>query len=310
MIINYLRRKSTRNEYIIAYRAVGEEQTLLKNNVPSSYKVIQATDRWWYADPLLFTDKESVYCFMEAYDRKKDIGRIAVSEYKNGGFTDPLVILEENFHLSFPFVFSKNGNVYMIPETSSIGEIRIYKAENSLYNWKLVKTIDCEGAVDTCLWNYDDKDYLITSIIGEPAVYTKEKILVLDDLFNVYECNNIFDDVMEGYGARNGGRIIELEGQCYLPKQVSLPPDKYGIYLDGYVLSNSENGIVRTKTAKIETNVIQIDNYPINYQKLGVHTYDYKSGVEVVDLNINTIRLINLFREARNEIKRRFRGIK
>ena len=47
-------------------------------------------------------------------------------------WSDPVVVLEENFHLSYPYVFEESGNVYMIPETSDVGDIRLYKADNNM----------------------------------------------------------------------------------------------------------------------------------------------------------------------------------
>lgn len=116
---------------------------------------------YWYADPLLFTWKEKTYLFTEAYDEKKQIGRLAISEYKNGRFTIPEIIIKKPYHLSYPCVFENKGIVYMIPETSQNKTLELYVASESLKHWEkkctLLKGIQL---VDTTIIQEDNKNYL------------------------------------------------------------------------------------------------------------------------------------------------------
>ena len=50
-------------------------------------------------------------CGVKAFDNKSEKGVIACMKYKDGDFTDPEVVLEESFHLSYPYVYEENGEL-------------------------------------------------------------------------------------------------------------------------------------------------------------------------------------------------------
>jgi hypothetical protein len=51
------------------------------------------------------------------------------------------IVLEEPFHLSYPYVFRAGADFFMIPETSSAGEVRLYRADPFPQRWKLEATL-------------------------------------------------------------------------------------------------------------------------------------------------------------------------
>ena len=77
---------------------------------------------------------------MEDYFFSDKRGRISAIEIKENGHEFLGVVLEENFHLSFPFVFEDSGNLYMIPETAENQQIRLYECISFPEKWVL-KTI-------------------------------------------------------------------------------------------------------------------------------------------------------------------------
>ena len=50
-------------------------------------------------------------------------------------------VLEENFHLSFPYIFEYKDKIFMCPETHQKKEIRIYICEDFPLKWKFHKTL-------------------------------------------------------------------------------------------------------------------------------------------------------------------------
>ncbi len=74
-------------------------------------------------------------------------------------------ILEEDFHLSYPFIFENNNEIYMIPETSQISEIRLYKCYEYPKKWKLEKILMKNiSAADTMLIKKDLTWFMLTNI--------------------------------------------------------------------------------------------------------------------------------------------------
>ena len=73
-------------------------------------------------------------------------------------------IIEENFHLAFPFVFFHENNLYMVPETAEANSIRLYKCNVFPHKWEycydLISNINC---ADTIIFKRDNYYYLLTS---------------------------------------------------------------------------------------------------------------------------------------------------
>ena len=80
------------------------------------YNEIQNPKGRFLADPFVFTKDDIDYIFVEDLfsDNK---GRISAIRLGDQGYEFLGVVLEESFHLSFPFIFDHDGDIYMIPET-------------------------------------------------------------------------------------------------------------------------------------------------------------------------------------------------
>ena len=100
----------------------------MKHNYPSQGK--------YWADPFLYQRDGKDYIFYELYDYKK--GVIAYSEINEDmSFTEPTVILDLSYHLSYPSLFEDSGELYMIPETGLSRTIELYKCNLFPNVWKV-----------------------------------------------------------------------------------------------------------------------------------------------------------------------------
>lgn len=96
--------------------------------------VLRATDLGgldaeFVADPFLLQRGDRLFLFFEAWRRGSQQGDIGWAERTPaGGWRFGGVALDEPFHLSYPFVFEHDGDVYMIPESRARSEIRLYVA--------------------------------------------------------------------------------------------------------------------------------------------------------------------------------------
>jgi len=94
---------------------------------------------WFVADPFLFIENNHWYLFFEISDGVK--GVIGLAESKDGiHWSYDGVILEERFHLAYPYVFKWHGTYYMTPDNDK-NQLRLYKAINFPYNWTLVSVL-------------------------------------------------------------------------------------------------------------------------------------------------------------------------
>ena len=131
----------------------------------STVKIIPPKDRFW-ADPIVIFENEIYYIFIEELLYDTDKGHISVFEInKDGSVTQPVKIIENEYHMSYPFVFKYEDKFYMIPETSHNNTIDLYKAKNFPYEWEFEKTIfNNIKATDTTLVFKNQKWWMFTSI--------------------------------------------------------------------------------------------------------------------------------------------------
>jgi hypothetical protein len=117
------------------------------------------------ADPFVFSKDGRNYCFVEDLDHLRNHGTITVFELTDDDSIFIGTALKEDFHLSFPFLFEFEGELYMCPETSQKKEIRIYKCIDFPLRWKLEKIVMKDiSAVDTMLFERDGKWWMLTNI--------------------------------------------------------------------------------------------------------------------------------------------------
>ena len=173
------------------------------------------------ADPFLFVHQDRLFLF---YEEKRN--------YSNGilrmtctedlmEWTEPVTVLEEPFHLSYPFVFEENGVVYMIPETSDIGDIRLYKADNdALTHFSHYQTLVSKdvvnieiGYADSSVFKKEGTYYLITSMERQRINYLY--LFTSDSLEGPYKEHPMSPVSISAKYGRNGGSLLEWEGGIY-----------------------------------------------------------------------------------------------
>ena len=126
------------------------------------------------ADPFIVENDGVYYIFYEYFPFKinstwADIAVLKSTDLKNWEFLG--VVLDESFHLSYPFVFKCENKWYMIPETHSAKEISLYETSDFPYNWKyrtaLVKN---RNVVDAALFVKDNVFYLLALDLEKQAL--------------------------------------------------------------------------------------------------------------------------------------------
>ena len=99
------------------------------------------------------------------FNYEENKGKIVAIELSNKNYQFLGTALEEKSHLSFPFVFEFNNEIFMIPETCDEKQIRLYKCKKFPLEWELNNIlIDNIEAVDSLLIYKNSIWYLITNI--------------------------------------------------------------------------------------------------------------------------------------------------
>jgi hypothetical protein len=88
------------------------------------------------ADPFAVAHGDRSYIFYEDYPYAGAKGVIARVEVEaDGGTTPPRAVLEQPFHLSYPFILERGGTFYMLPETSAARRIQLFRADPFPDRW-------------------------------------------------------------------------------------------------------------------------------------------------------------------------------
>ncbi|XP_059443078.1 glucosamine inositolphosphorylceramide transferase 1-like [Corylus avellana] len=173
------------------------------------------------ADPFLYVQGEILYLFYETKNSitmQGDIG-VAKSTDKGATWQEVGIALDEDWHVSYPFVFDYLGQIYMMPESSEKGELRLYRALNFPLQWTLDKVIMKKPLVDSFIINYDEKYWLFGS---DHSGFGASKNGQLEIWYSSspfgpwkpHKKNPIYN-ADKSLGARNGGRPFFYNGNLY-----------------------------------------------------------------------------------------------
>ena len=234
--------------------------------------------RYW-ADPFLHTRGERTFCFVEDLARKTQKGHITALELVGTRIVEHGVALQEPFHLSFPFLFEYQGELYMCPESCASRQIRVYRCTEFPLKWKLEKTLmDGVSAVDTLLFPKGGRWWMLTNIDdSETGDHCSELYLFSADspLSTTWVPHRQNPILVDSIGGRNGGLIVDGEkllrlGQCqgfdqygeslrvYEIKEVS--ESRYAEELVAEIKPNFRKGIVGTHHLSTDGTTTVIDH--------------------------------------------------
>ena len=270
----------------IAFRNYTEEDSVVSGeNKKTKFDVLKANKRFWYADPFLFEKDGKTYLFVEMFDNKTEVGVIGCSEFINGKFTEPEVVLEESFHLSYPYVFEKDGKILMMPETHEDGCIQFYEAVEFPKKWKkLSVAVNDVNVVDTVIEN----GMFIGSAIC-PENDMSIDICVYDKDGNKMPYSPVYKRCLDRRGA---GMCFSFKNERIRPAQ-SCENGLYGGKIIFYKINQcdkerySEEKFSEITPAMIEVNGLE--------NVSGIHTYARTGKIEIVDAKSERINFKRLF---------------
>ena len=172
------------------------------------------------ADPFLYANGDFIYLFYEE-KKVKTPGIIKMAKSRDlSNWITPVAVLEENFHLSFPFVFNDCGNNYMIPESNDAQSIRLYISDDNLVEWKLERIIlQGEKYRDSSIVVKDGVFYLFTTVMQHNKFALK--LFYADTLESRWVEHPASPLAVGMNTGRNGGSIICDSNRLFRPIQKS-----------------------------------------------------------------------------------------
>ena len=230
------------------------------------------------ADPFVIYRNGSHYCFVEDYDLIKKKGSISVYKLSPGTSCKIGIALIEEFHLSYPYLFEFNDDLYMCPETSEKGEIRLYKCIDFPLKWVFHKTIMKDvSAADTAIFAHEDKWWMFTNLDRSSVGDHSSQLHLyygpnpLTDDWIPHEKNPVIFDSLKG---RNGGLIKDMNSI-------------YRVYQrQGFDFYGEAFGVAKidklTTSEYSEKTLFEVE--PTFFKDIkGTHTFNFVKGLLVLD---------------------------
>jgi hypothetical protein len=167
------------------------------------------------ADPFLAEDSSTWYLFFEVYNTDTQQGDLAVATSENTRkWKYERVVLDEPFHLSYPYVFRWQNEYYLIPESFEANAVRLYKAVDFPHQWSFVGSlIDGGDFVDPSIVRVHEKWWIFVSSVSEP---NSLQLFYADDLLGPWT-EHPASPIATGADnmARPAGRVLVYDGRVF-----------------------------------------------------------------------------------------------
>ena len=275
-VISRLVRKILRKRYewFVGYQFVSDWNDVSLRK----FQIIKNPKDRFLADPFVIKHEDSHYLFVEDFDYKRGRGRISVLEVRHDSHSFLGVALEENFHLSYPFVFEHDNEFYMCPETHETKDIRLYKCVEFPLKWELKTILMTEiCAADTSIFKMGSYWWLLTNsdASGLSDHSSELNIYYSEDLFSSSWTPHPKNPVIfDSSRARNGG-LIKFKGDIFRVFQ-----------RQGWDCYGQKFGVAKI-TLLNQISYEEIELWDVTPQFLngilGAHTFNFDGGLAVTD---------------------------
>ena len=249
------------------------------------HRITPPSDRFW-ADPHVIKRHGCFYIFFEEYFYSTRKGRISCLEIdRKGDIGKPFPVLENDYHLSYPFIFSWNDRFYMIPESRANKTIELYECDEFPNSWKYSKTLMSNvEAVDSTLVSHLGKWWLFTNLVENSGASSNDELFLFyadSPLSNCWMPHPLNPIISDANFARPAGAIFVYNGRLIRPSQICVPHYGYGLSL---------NEITEiTETTYSEKAITHaIPNWSNDVK--GIHSFGHTSGLTVCDALIRRKR--------------------
>ena len=266
------RSRWSRDEWFIAVRERSAD-----GRITGPPRLVPNPPGRYLCDPFAFEADGRHLVFCEDLDLATGRGAISAFELGPGGAAlPPQRVLERDHHLSYPFVFSHDGAVHMIPETGEAGRIELHTAVELPARWRLERVL-IDGLIghdatlhvgaDGTLWLFAER----RRGPADPGVLHLYSAPSLDAAWTPHPANPIVTDPAR---ARPAGRLFHRGGDLIRPAQDG--SRRYG----GAVVLHRVDSLTPETYRETPVGRIDPDWMP---GLVGTHTYTFDSRFEALD---------------------------
>jgi len=167
----------------------------------------------FYADPFPARRNGQDWLFFEDYSYAKQRGGICAAPVQpDGSLGQTVPVLERPYHLSYPFLFEQDGELFLIPESGANRNVQLFRCRRFPDDWEFVRVLFEGPAADTTVLSHQGSLWFFTSLLDRPA---SEQLFLfsaptLFDPWIYHPANPISLDIRT---ARCGGAFFSQDNQ-------------------------------------------------------------------------------------------------
>lgn len=200
----------------------GRGQDLLPDPGKGKWSLTPPADSFW-ADPFPIEKDGRVWILLEVLPFSTQRGYLAAVElFADGGHGEPRTIMKTESHLSYPFIFTWQGELYLLPEAGESREVTLWKCEQFPDHWTKAATLLTDVCfTDATLIEHEGLWWLFLTI-GEHGG------ICLQDELHLYYANSPFGPwtshienpiKSDARNSRPAGNMFYRGGVLYRPAQ-------------------------------------------------------------------------------------------
>ena len=271
VLASRVRRFALPGQWVLAYR--------LSSEVPALHRfkyLVPPPDRFW-ADPFPVERDGHRYIFFEESIEAHGRAHISVMEiHSDGSVTEPVAVLQRDYHLSYPFVFQWNGEFFMIPETVEVERIELYRCVDFPYHWEFDRVLlNGVRGVDATIVERSGRWWMFVNIAVDGARDFDELHLYTADTplgsWRPHRRNPVKSDARS---TRPAGRPFEWGGRLLRPAQDCGVRYGYAVSINA-VVQMDDDDFKEEEISRIDPNW--------DSRVVATHTLNAVPGLTVVD---------------------------
>jgi hypothetical protein len=257
----------------------------------ATWTVLPDDGRRFYADPFPIAVGGTTHLFVEDFPHAT--GKAIISAVRfgpDGPEGAPVPVLEEAHHLSYPFVFERDGHIWMVPESSAAGTVDLYRATRFPGGWVKEATL-LSGVVasDATLVEHGGLWWIFATVrdaepgapAGSGSFHDALHLWSAPDFRGPYTPHPANPVLVDPAFARPAGRIVARDGTLIRPIQDCA--QGYGRALAlARVDRLDQEAFAQTVTARIGTGPA--------WPGSRLHTVNAGGGIECIDGSARALR--------------------
>lgn len=272
--IGRLLNKAARGDRVWAVGWRFDRSMSLLDRREAAFQVLSGGPSGYLADPFPFRHKGRDFIFVEQYLYAKRRGCIAVVPLdRDGRAGAPRIVLEEPHHLSYPFVFAHDGEIWMIPELGSARNVSLYRAVAFPDRWQreacLIEGIEVYDV--TPLPHGNGFWFFVSPRSWKSSSWDILDLYHADSLTGAWTPHATAPALIDARLSRPAGAFIRREGRLLRPVQ-DCSRGYGGAVTVCRVDAIDASTFAQTPVGRLESG------------RFGCHTYNRREELEVVDL--------------------------